>query len=281
MKHSLSDLYAVLDEVNDHISKVAYNFLPKEEFMKIDNVEEMQLVYWSEIIQRFHICSATSLLRVKKWYEAMQASYEADNYYGFCSAMRGLLEACSDSFYSIGRVILPIADNFKHIKKAIDGKAQKTILAEELEHDLIHYIYGRKLSRPEKRSFSASHNAKQVREYLSAISSKPLDELYSELCQISHPSIMSFLPFMTELDGHGLTLHNEKIDNILNKNLLERHRETIYSTTVYALGPSLCGLRLINTFNSPLLDSLKTNPKAFNSLEEYELWNVIEQTING
>ncbi|MCP4986953.1 MAG: hypothetical protein GY928_13150 [Colwellia sp.] len=281
MENSLSYIYSVLVEVDGYISKVAYKFIPEEQFKKIDNIPEMQLVYWSEIIQRFHISNATSLLRVKKWYEAMNAAYDNNNYYGFCAAIRGLLESCSDSFYSLGRVIFPIAENFNNIKIAIEGKSQKTLFAEEIEQELIHYIFGRKLSRSEQDMFPLSHNAKQVRKYLDSIDNASLNSLYSELCQISHPSIMSFLPFMMELDDHGLTLHNERIDNELNKNLLERHRKTIYNTTIYALGPSLCGLKIINKLNTPLLESLKTNEKAFKSLEGYGLWSSIEQAING
>jgi hypothetical protein len=279
MENLLSDLYTILYEVENYIAKPVYKFLPEEDFKKIDTVEESQLVYWSEIIQRFHICSATSLLRIKKWFDAMQSAFEVENYYGFCASLRGLLEACSDSFYTIGRVILPITDNFQNIKKAISGEAQKIILAEDLETQLIHYTHGRKLSKSDKQNFPSSHNAKQIREYLQSINSESLEDLYSELCQISHPSTMSFLPFMTELDNLGLTLHNEKIDSHLILNILKRHRETIYSTTSFALGPSLCGLKIINSFNLEFLESLKTDEKAFIYFEKNKLWQEIMQKI--
>lgn len=278
---SLSDLYSTIIELESCLAKVAYKFTPEEDFSKIRSVEELQLVYWSEIIQRLHVCGATTVLRLKKWYEAIDSAYKSKNYYSFCASLRGLLEACSDSFYSIGKIIIPISENFSHIKVAIDGEAKKVVLATEIENELIHYIYGRKLSSSERESFEDSHKAKQVRQYLDSIQSEHLNSLYSELCQVSHPSLMSFIPFMMETSDHGLVLHNEFIDDELNKNILERHRSTIHETTVYALGPALCSLKLVNLLSGSLLDALNTDDRAFENLSEYGLWVKLETMING
>ena len=66
MEHSISELYSVLMEAEEAIPAVVYNYMQEEDFLKIDNTPELQLVYWSEIIQRLHACSATTLLRLKK-----------------------------------------------------------------------------------------------------------------------------------------------------------------------------------------------------------------------
>jgi hypothetical protein len=121
----LSDLYTILIEVENAIPAVIYNYTSEEDFLKIDNIPEFQLVYWSEAIQRLHACSSTTILRLKKWYDSTDAAYKAKNYYGFCSSIRGLIEACADSFYTLVRVIYPIAENFKHINSAINGEAQR------------------------------------------------------------------------------------------------------------------------------------------------------------
>lgn len=278
---NLSDLYSAIVDLESCLAKVAYKFTSEEDFSKIKSIEEMQLVYWSEIIQRLHVTGATTVLRLKKWYEAIDGSYKSKNYYGFCASLRGLLEACSDSFFSIGKIIIPIAENFSHIKDAIDGEAKKTVLATDIENELIHYIFGRKLSISERQSFEDSHKAKQVREYLDSIQSDSLNELYSELCQVSHPSLMSFIPFMMATSEHGLMLHNESIDEELNKNILERHRSTIYETTVFALGPALCSLKLVNLLSGSLLEALRTDERAFKGISEYDLWVKLETMING
>ena len=198
MEHSISVLYSILMDAEESIPKVAYKFIKDEDFLKIDNIQESQLVYWSEIIQRLHACSATTLLRLKKWIEAIQAAFEQKNYYGFCASLRGLIEACSDSFYTLGRVIYPIAENFMQIRIATKGESSQTFLSESIENHLIHYLLARKLTRAEKDSFPDSHNARQVREYLKSFDDDNAIELYAELCQVSHPSTMSLIPFLIE-----------------------------------------------------------------------------------
>ena len=281
MGHSISELHSILLNVEESIPGVVYKFTKDEDFLKIDNIPESQLVYWSEIIQRLHACSATTLLRLKKWIEAIQIAFEQKNYYGFCASVRGLIEASSDSFYTLGRVIYPIAENFKHIKIATKGESTKTILSESIEDHLIHYLLARKLTRSEKDTFPDSHNARQVREYLESLKDENAIELYAELCQVSHPSTMSLIPFLVEHDEYGLTLHKEQIDDTLNINILDRHRETIYNSTMYALATSLCGLKMVNHFDVPLFESLHTDEKAFISLEGYPLWLSIEEQINN
>lgn len=113
----ISALYSHLLEIENAIPAVAYKFTPDEEYLKLINISEIQLLYWGEIIQRLHICSSTTIFRLRKWYDAMEVAYKATNYYGFCSAVRGLLEACSDSFATLGTVIFPIAGVYMLYRK--------------------------------------------------------------------------------------------------------------------------------------------------------------------
>lgn len=155
------------------------------------------------------------------------------------------------------------------------------VISTEIENELIHYIYGRKLSRSEARDFEDSHKAKQVRQYLDSIKSERLNGLYSELCQVSHPSLMSFTPFMMETPEQGLVLHNAQMDRDLNRALLERHRSTIHETTLFALGPALCSLKLVNLLSGSFLEALRTDARAFKSLDEYGLWGKLEKMIES
>jgi len=126
-----------------------------------------------------------------------------------------------------------------------------------------------------------SHNVRLVSEYLESIKDENAIELYAELCQVSHPSTMSLIPFLIEHDAYGLTLHKEQIGDTLNRNILDRHRETIYNSTMYALATSLCGLKMVNHFDVPLFECLHTDKKAFTSHEGYPLWLSIEEKINN
>ncbi|MGV8733020.1 MAG: hypothetical protein ACWA7D_00055 [Pseudomonas asiatica] len=277
----LEDMYSSMVEIEGCIAKVCYKFTSEEDFSKIDNIAELQLVYWSEMIQRLHISGATTILRLKKWYESLECAYKANNYYGFCASLRGLLEACSDSFHSIGKVLLPISKNFSHIKISISGDADKTVLSSPLEDELIHYMFGRKLSAAEKEKFEDSHKAKQVRQYLNSIQSDSLNDLYSELCQVSHPSSLSFIPFMMDHPEHGLMLHNGPVDEVLNENIMDRYKSTIYETMEFALWPALCSLKLVNMLGGSLLEALYTKDKAFEGLEKHDLWIRLENLIQA
>lgn len=118
---SLSSLYSYIVELESYFAKVVYKFTPNDEFSAKKSIKELQCVYWSEIVQRLHVCGVTTVLRVKKWYEAINISYQGGNYYGFCASLRGLLEACADSFSTTGKILIPISEHFSYISSAIEG----------------------------------------------------------------------------------------------------------------------------------------------------------------
>lgn len=281
MNSKIFSIIELLNEVDGKIAQVGYKYQNIEEFKKIKRIEERQLIYWSEMLQRYHFSCATSLMRLKKWFELLQLSYEAENYYGFCTALRGIIEACSDSFYLFGKVTYTFADNFAHIKEAVIGKSKQTILSSEAEDELIHYMYARKLSKAEKKDNPDSHSAKFVSKYLENMKSEKLNELYSELCQVSHPSMMSLIPFIAATDEHAIILHNENADGELNKNILERFGDTIYDSVILAVIPALTGLRIINILESDLLSSLKTDDSAFTCLDGSDFWEDVKQRLKG
>lgn len=281
MNSKILGIMELLNDVDGKIARVVYKYQDIEEFKKINSIEESQLVYWSEMLQRYHFSCATSLLRLKKWFELLELSHEAENYYGFCTALRGLIEACSDSFFLFGKVTFTFSDNFKRIKEAINGKSRLVMLSSEVEDELIHYMYARKLSKTEIKDKPDSHRAKFVFKYLENMKSEKMNKLYSELCQVSHPSMMSFSPFVLSVDEHNIMLHSEYIDGKLNKSILERFADTIYHSAMLAVIPALTGLRIINTLESDLLSSLKTENSAFTYLDGSDYWEDIKDRFKG
>jgi len=277
----LSPLYSVVLELDQRIRGVAYNYTSEQDFLKVDSIEEMQLIYWSEIIQKMHVCGATSIKRVKKWYDAMQAGYEAENYYAFCSALRGLVEACSDTFYTVSRIMDPICSEFCTIEQALNGQAKKVLLSEEIENELIHYIFARKLTKAEKSKSPPSHDAKQVAAYLASVQDQGVLDLYAELCQVSHPSQVSLVPFLLSTDEYSLILHKSDVDAELNKHLLQRHKPAILAASKLAVLPAMCVLKLINEFKAPLLEALRTDEGALAPATESPLWNGMAQQIEA
>ncbi|WP_077261235.1 hypothetical protein [Vibrio campbellii] len=281
MNNKINDIIHLLDSVDQKIARVGYRYQEMENFAKIDNVEELQFVYWNEMLQRYHFCCATTLLRLKKWFEALKLSYDAENYYGFCTALRGIIESCADSFYLFGKITYAFADNFSHIKQAVTGQSKIALLSEEAENELIHYMYARKLTKEEKNSAPSCHNVKLVSDYLNVMKSEKLNELYSELCQVSHPSMLSLIPFVYSTEEHAIILHGDTVDSSLNKGLINRFDETIYQATILAIIPALTGLRIINSLNANVLKPLETDESAFGVLDGSAYWDGIEEKLKG
>lgn len=278
MNDNFGNWIALLEQVGGNIAGVAYKYLPEEDFKAIKSTQEMQMAYWSETMQRLHACSASSILRLLKWMKATRLAYEDGNYYGFCSSLRCLLEACGDSFHTLGRVTYPICENFFLIETALRGDAVKVLLSTEVENELIHYVFGRKLSSNEKKSLDASHSAKQVREYIDAIGDAAVQELYAELCQVSHPSMYSLLPFMLFLEDGTLVLHKEDVDSELNSHIEQRYGESIHDAISLAAVTAICSLALINQFNAPVIETLKTED-VLPVIESSPLWAKIQQKV--
>lgn len=275
----LSPIYSVLVEIEPKLLGVGYNFTTTEDFSVIDSIAEMQMVYWCEMVQRMHICASTSLKRVKKWYDAAISAYSAENYYGFCATLRGLLEACSDTFYSISKIIDPICNNFSQIEIALNGEAKKVLLSEPIEDELIHYSHARKLDRSEKGVSPDSHNAQQVRKYLDSIKDQGVLDFYAELCQVSHPSAMSLSPFLISTEDYAVILLESPVDKELNDNLLKRHKPAILTASNLSVLPAICTLKLINKFKSPITEALRTDEKALELVITTELWKSMKKKI--
>ncbi len=277
----LSPLYSIVLELDKKIRGIAYNYTSEQDFLKVDSVEEMQIIYWGEIIQRMHVCGATSIKRVKKWYDAIQVAYETENYYAFCSALRGLVEACGDTFYTVSKIIDPICSEFATIEQALNGHANKTLLSETIENELIHYIFARKLTKAEKSKSPPSHDAKQVRAYLDAVQNQAVEDLYAELCQVSHPSQVSLVPFLLSTAEYSLVLHESDVDAELNKHLLQRHKTAILAVSRLAVLPAMCVLKLINEFDVPLTENLRTDEGVLAPATESPLWKRMAQQIEA
>jgi hypothetical protein len=275
----LSPLYSLILDVEPKIQGVVYNYTSAEDFLKIDSIAEMQLVYWSEIVQRMHVCAATSIKRIKKWYDAANSAYNADNYYGVCASLRGLVEACADTFYTAVRIIDPVCTNFATIEKALKGDATKVLLSKPIEDELIHYVFARKIAKSEKGILPNSHEANHVRTYLDSIAHQGVLDLYDELCQVSHPSTISLNPFLLSTEEHTLILHKEKIDRDLNDNLLKRHKAAILTASKMSVLPSMCILKLINEFNAPITEALRTDEQPLQAAIQSDLWKDMEAKI--
>lgn len=283
VKDQLKNLYSILVNIESSITTIPYKYISKAEFSKLPPTE-VKYVYWFENIQRFHICGLTTIFRLKKWYEAVESAYKCQNYYGFCAALRGGIEACADSFYSLGGCVKTIAENFSVIKLALEKKPlgnYSFILSSEVEDVLIHYIYGRKLSKEEKITCENSHNAEQVQTYLNSLENDKTKELYSELCQVTHPSAYSLFPFFAHISDSEQLIHTFSVDKELVDSILKRYIEAISETITLALGPALCSLKIVNLLFDSLDSNITINENLLGNLSEYKYWQNLEEKIKS
>ncbi|NNP75582.1 hypothetical protein A7P54_04005 [Acinetobacter sp. Ac_3412] len=278
----LRNLYSFLLGIGNSVSQISYKYISNDEFKNLPLIE-LQYVYWFENIQKFHICGLTTLLRLKKWYEATESAYESQNYYSFCSSLRGGIEACADSYYSLNGCVTTIAENFSQIKLALEKKPiknNKIIASQKIEDMLIHYIYGRTLTKSEKGKCDNTHNAEQVRTYLDSLKNKKINKLYSELCQVTHPSVYSLKPFFLDISNNEQWVHSFDIDKKLMDHLLKEYIDVIIYTITAALGPALCSLKITNLLFNSKDNQLITDENLLIILSEYKLWKKLEEKIN-
>jgi len=238
---------ATINHIENKLKPINLLFMSDEEFLKIKSIKNMQYIYWLEMIERLFIASITTLLRNKKWFNSVLISILNHNFYAFSSSLRCLLESCADSYFTLKNIPDTLCETFAHIKKSLQCEAHKVVLIEDLENLLIHYSHALKLTASEKRIYPDEFSAKQVREYLDCIKHENEDViiLYSKLCQISHPSSISLMPYLFE-NEKGLILHNRFDDQLFIDELLSSYKETIITTFSRPTLLSLISLKLIN-----------------------------------
>jgi hypothetical protein len=60
------------------------------------NVARFNQILSLELIDKAHLAAVSALMRTKRWAEAICIMYEAENFLGWASAARGLLESAGD-----------------------------------------------------------------------------------------------------------------------------------------------------------------------------------------
>lgn len=188
-----------------------YNELKKEivprKYFYIDNgtymnkllsgeISEAMQIYWREMLFRIHFVATSSILRNAEWIDGIVFGIQTSNTMVFASSLRGLLEAVTDSFYSLDSVPFGIALNFNKIKKAVEGKADVPCYAGDLEKALIHFEFASKDKNNENKSLSAM---RYITEYDES-SNVDTKNLYKQLCNIVHPADGSLKAFKREVE---------------------------------------------------------------------------------
>ncbi|TGK54259.1 hypothetical protein [Leptospira bouyouniensis] len=276
--NKILNLSKAMDDIFLNFKGIEYSIMPTEEFKKLKKLEEINYITQLEIIERAHIVALSSIFRTRKWIFGIFISYYNKNYYLFASSLRGLIEAIGDSFYTLKKIPLTLATHFYSINLALKGELTNPFYLKDLEDDLIHYTHARKLKGNEKKQLPDYYNAKQTTEYLNEIKdgNESIIDLYSELCQISHPASNSLNSFLFEEDGK-LVLHNsEGTDGYLIESLLSKYKDAIGNTISTGLLSSFIVLKLINKFEYP---ELFIKSEYLGILDKVDLWKECQELI--
>lgn len=254
-----------------------YYFMPEEEYMSIKDPKKQICIYWTEILYRCHIVSLVSIFKITRWLESMDNN--VNNYYGFCSNLRSLIESCADSFFTLRSVPLTIANDYKLIKEILNCNSPILTIHEKLESTLLHFIDGTKLNKEQKKEFPKYFNAEHITDYLKTFEdgNDEIIKLYRFLCGISHPASESTKMFLFLHKGDTYVCGDSyNLESNLVEDLLDQNKESLLKMIRTISGNINCILKLLNEFPIPLIH---TDYRGDN-LKEYIPWIEVKDIMH-
>ncbi|PBQ03515.1 hypothetical protein CCL17_09255 [Pseudomonas congelans] len=230
-----------------------YTYMPSTEFKLLmkNDWKSGNKVYWLEMLGRAHLAAAASIIRAFRWSSGMTTCYGAGLFLPFCACFRALIESTADTYDSLSTVAIDLSKCRTDVNNILQLTATKGIIASELEEKLIHFSHARKL--PKNNSSPTSHNAKQAANYVNTLEKAGLPglyELYSELCQYTHPAAhsvaSSLLP--TSADSFQLTTTCDLLQIEL---MIEKNKSLMLPLLMYGFNPGALVLKVLMHFNAP------------------------------
>lgn len=252
----------LFDKIICEIKSINYDYVYIEEYsIQLENdVSEGHKIYWTEIINNAHSASLMSMYRHKHWITGIIDSFNNENYLTFCANLRGLLESVSDSNYSLNKVPEFIKQYSHDIEKAIKKQDEfhsnstedfQFITCSKLEEILLHFTFARKLRKNEVEP--KYHNAETNTKYINTLGDNIFLNLYSDLCQITHPAMPSVMDYFNVTDK--INGYNNRMDFLSNKNqelikiLIDKYKEQLNSLLIIGFNYPLAILKEINKLN--------------------------------
>lgn len=233
-----------------------YRIMEHDRFTALSPAQTAQ-VYWTEMLYRSHWAASSNLVRHQRWFTACLALLQPNpNFIGFAAVLRGLVEASADSVHCLRNVPLTLAMINGPIRASLAGKSSSMALCQELEDQLIHFQFARRLKKGEGPD---SHRAKSARDYLASVDSPDgkLAALYSELCEVVHSAATSLL-WASCADGEQVRV-SAGDDGAWIEDLCSRHADAVQASLMHGVNASILVLKLLNRFpleivHTPALD---------------------------
>lgn len=256
---------------------VEYTIMGDAQFRALlqeDNKQAMK-VYWEELIGRAHLAAATSMIRSYRWCEGMMSSYESGLFLPYCACFRGLLESVADTYDALNNVAVTIAENSSSINEALRKTAGIPSLCGDLENQLIHFAFAHK---PQKgNAVPQTHIAKTVADYMRPLVKSgftELQDLYSELCQYTHPAAHSIHYLLAEPTPETFVLYGEH-EALRIETHAKRHAAVFPDLLMFGFNPAFLVLKVLRHIEAPSfqvssVDNLEaSNIPAWNRIETF------------
>jgi hypothetical protein len=236
-----------------------YGFLDSrvfEEMLRTD-VKMANLIYWGEVLQRAHSIALLSLRRHEKWQEGCIAAFTGDgNYLVFGTALRGMLEAALDGYYSMRGLPMTLAQEHKTITAALEGQLEMHRTCQALEDLLIHFSFAKKVDKKKQQGVPESHIALDPWEYrkgteLPRNMTEDFRYLYDSLCALSHPTSIGLEHLWGSLPDGRYEVKQQCDDKRYILDLIHQHKSTIDNIFLMTTNSAGATLRLLNHFPFP------------------------------
>lgn len=224
------------------------------------NIARYNQIVSLELVEKAHLAAISALIRTKRWAEAICLMYENENFLGWASAARGLLESAGDIVESLLSISFALAQHHRPISVGLSGKAtQVAYHMSELEEALDHYVFVKWMRVP--RGQTNVLQAKDNAAYIANIERVMPDALsyYRRLCGITHPSNASIEYLYQDNTENGgpfrLTASNDA-DSIAQ--VCSEFPRALRTSMMMSCNPCLLILRVLHKFKvHPKLPFLK------------------------
>ena len=240
--------FKATEHLKSSMQKVQYSSMSNAEFVNVykDDILEGNSTYWTESLERSHFAAIGALLRNERWISGLLLSVKESNIHLFAAALRGLIESVADSSDSLNDIALNLAGFRVVIEAALARRLITVATAPSLEKKLVHFAVARRPKKSEE--VSKTHKAKTTWDYLKALGSKheKTMELYSRLCEITHPAQMSIIVLLDLVQDSGAMKFHDDPDSEYIQAFLESYKDVMPWLLSFAFNPSVLIFRVLN-----------------------------------
>lgn len=291
MEHELNQLeryYLIFTDILNNIEHKKYCYMSNESYMQlyVQDLFKGELcncmqIYWKEMLLRAHFAAVTSIIRNHKWLSGVIYGIENKNLMVFASSLRGFLEAVTDSYYSLESVPTSLALNFTNINQAIKGELSRPLYCGELEDKLIHFQFAAKSNEKYQNAEKALTNSKYI-ELFDMYSDVKTKELYSLLCEITHPASKSISCFTSEVkvsDDCSYSITSTESDNKQILEIKDKYKGSINQLMRMSVSTSVISLKILNLYDFDGVKSDYINDCVVEKIIIKDNWNKILKMV--